>query len=188
MVVEAVSPCLTIFDRSTPRLVSLQGLGKTVQVMALIAHLMEKKGNYGPHLIIVPNAVMVNWKAELTRWLPGVRCIYYVGTREASRDVTTHAWLARVVQSRCWGAANGWGYADLVGAMLMICLTETTYILLAAGARAHVQHGGVGPAVQRAGDDLRVHHARPRAAVKGADISSLLVSLGCTQVHVDVGC
>jgi len=30
--------------------------------MALIAYLMEFKGNYGPHLIIVPNAVMVNWK------------------------------------------------------------------------------------------------------------------------------
>lgn len=60
----------------------MQGLGKTVQVMALIAYLMEKKGNYGPHLIIVPNAVMVNWKSELQRWLPAVRCIYYVGTRE----------------------------------------------------------------------------------------------------------
>ncbi|OWM64256.1 hypothetical protein CDL15_Pgr018828 [Punica granatum] len=34
------------------------GLGKTVQVMALIAYLMEFKGNYGPHLIIVPNAVL----------------------------------------------------------------------------------------------------------------------------------
>ena len=66
----------------------LQGLGKTVQVMALIAHLMEKKGNYGPHLIIVPNAVMVNWKAELTRWLPGVRCIYYVGTREVGHNIS----------------------------------------------------------------------------------------------------
>jgi SNF2 family DNA or RNA helicase len=33
-----------------------------LQVMALIAYLMEYKGNYGPHLIIVPNAVMVNWK------------------------------------------------------------------------------------------------------------------------------
>lgn len=33
-----------------------------VQVMALIAYLMEFKGNYGPHLIIVPNAVLVNWK------------------------------------------------------------------------------------------------------------------------------
>lgn len=30
--------------------------------MALIAYLMEFKQNYGPHLIIVPNAVLVNWK------------------------------------------------------------------------------------------------------------------------------
>lgn len=34
------------------------------QVMALIAYLMEFKGNYGPHLIIVPNAVLVNWKVS----------------------------------------------------------------------------------------------------------------------------
>ena len=52
------------------------------QVMALIAYLMEKKGNFGPHLIIVPNAVMVNWKSELTQWLPTARCIYYVGSKE----------------------------------------------------------------------------------------------------------
>ena len=58
------------------------GLGKTVQVMALIAHLMERKGNFGPHLIIVPNAVMVNWKAELTQWLPTCRCVYYVGGKD----------------------------------------------------------------------------------------------------------
>ncbi|EFJ30636.1 hypothetical protein SELMODRAFT_60240, partial [Selaginella moellendorffii] len=58
------------------------GLGKTVQVMALIAYLMEFKGNYGPHLIIVPNAVIVNWKSELLRWLPSVSSIFYVGVRE----------------------------------------------------------------------------------------------------------
>ncbi|KAH7294245.1 hypothetical protein KP509_28G062400 [Ceratopteris richardii] len=58
------------------------GLGKTVQVMALIAYLMEFKGNYGPHLIIVPNAVIVNWKSELLRWLPSVSCIFYVGGKE----------------------------------------------------------------------------------------------------------
>ncbi|KAJ7571709.1 hypothetical protein O6H91_01G174300 [Diphasiastrum complanatum] len=58
------------------------GLGKTVQVMALIAYLMEFKGNYGPHLIIVPNAVMVNWKSELLRWLPSVSCIFYVGGKD----------------------------------------------------------------------------------------------------------
>lgn len=58
------------------------GLGKTVQVMALIAYLMEYKGNYGPHLIIVPNAVMVNWKSELHNWLPTLSCIYYVGSKD----------------------------------------------------------------------------------------------------------
>ncbi|KAF3597404.1 hypothetical protein DY000_02024879 [Brassica cretica] len=58
------------------------GLGKTVQVMALIAYLMEFKGNYGPHLIIVPNTVLVNWKSELHTWMPSVSCIYYVGTKD----------------------------------------------------------------------------------------------------------
>lgn len=50
--------------------------------MALLAYLMEHKNNYGPHLIIVPNAVMVNWKSELNQWLPSVRCVYYVGQKE----------------------------------------------------------------------------------------------------------
>lgn len=58
------------------------GLGKTVQVMALIAYLMEFKGNYGPHLIIVPNAVLVNWKSEFHNWLPSVSCIFYVGGKD----------------------------------------------------------------------------------------------------------
>ncbi|TKY63934.1 ATP-dependent helicase BRM [Spatholobus suberectus] len=58
------------------------GLGKTVQVMALIAYLMEFKGNYGPHLIIVPNAVLVNWKSEFYNWLPSVSCIFYVGSKD----------------------------------------------------------------------------------------------------------
>ena len=58
------------------------GLGKTVQVCSLIAYLWESKQNFGPHIIIVPNAVIVNWKAELKRWLPHVNCVYYVGSRE----------------------------------------------------------------------------------------------------------
>lgn len=80
--------------------------------MALIAYLMEFKGNYGPHLIIVPNAVLVNWKvyfvspqliclsflyfrklffdttflftlqSELLNWLPSISCIFYVGGKD----------------------------------------------------------------------------------------------------------
>ncbi|KAI3743909.1 hypothetical protein L1987_56978 [Smallanthus sonchifolius] len=65
------------------------GLGKTVQVMALIAYLMEFKSNYGPHLIIVPNAVLVNWKSELRSWLPSVSCIYYVGNKDQRSKLFT---------------------------------------------------------------------------------------------------
>ncbi|PKA58794.1 ATP-dependent helicase BRM [Apostasia shenzhenica] len=66
------------------------GLGKTVQVMALIAYLMEFKGNYGPHLIIVPNAVLVNWKSELLNWLPSVTCIFYVGGKDQRSKLFIH--------------------------------------------------------------------------------------------------
>ena len=58
------------------------GLGKTVQVCALIAYLWESKQNYGPHLIIVPNAVIVNWKSEIKLWLKNMAAVYYVGGRE----------------------------------------------------------------------------------------------------------
>ena len=61
------------------------GLGKTVQVCALIAYLWESKQNYGPHLIIVPNAVIVNWKSEIKLWLKNMAAVYYVGGREERR-------------------------------------------------------------------------------------------------------
>jgi SWI/SNF-related matrix-associated actin-dependent regulator of chromatin subfamily A protein 2/4 len=51
--------------------------------MALIAYLWENKGNRGPHLIIVPNAVIVNWRSEMRAWLPSVNAVFYVGHREA---------------------------------------------------------------------------------------------------------
>lgn len=65
------------------------GLGKTVQVCSLIAYLFESKQNYGPHLIIVPNAVIVNWKAEIKRWLPKLSTVFYVGSKEARAKIFT---------------------------------------------------------------------------------------------------
>ncbi|KAL2478747.1 ATP-dependent helicase BRM [Forsythia ovata] len=70
------------------------GLGKTVQVMSLIAYLMEFKGNYGPHLIIVPNAVLVNWKSEFHNWLPTVSCIFYVGSKDQRSKLFSQEVLA----------------------------------------------------------------------------------------------
>lgn len=36
----------------------LVGLGKTVQTISLLAHLLERKNNAGPHIVIVPSTSM----------------------------------------------------------------------------------------------------------------------------------
>ena len=63
------------------------GLGKTVQVISLLAWLMEYKNNMGPHLIIVPNAVVPNWRNELKRWFPSATACVYIGNKEQRNAV-----------------------------------------------------------------------------------------------------
>lgn len=44
------------------------GLGKTIQTIALLAHLACCESIWGPHLIIVPTSVILNWEMELKQW------------------------------------------------------------------------------------------------------------------------
>ncbi|KAJ3183407.1 swr1 complex component [Geranomyces variabilis] len=55
------------------------GLGKTIQTIALFAHLAVEKGVWGPHLIVVPTSVMLNWECEFKKWLPGFKLLTYYG-------------------------------------------------------------------------------------------------------------
>ena len=52
------------------------------------------QNNFGPHLIIVPNAVMVNWKSELQQWLPTVRG----GGRGAAPSEVVGGWVPPQLQ------------------------------------------------------------------------------------------
>lgn len=63
------------------------GLGKTLQTLALLAYLWENKQIYGPHLIIVPNAVMLSWKEEIASWLPRMTTVFYKGDRQARHQL-----------------------------------------------------------------------------------------------------
>ncbi|XP_013100224.2 helicase domino [Stomoxys calcitrans] len=58
------------------------GLGKTIQTIALLAHLACVKGNWGPHLIVVPSSVMLNWEMEFKKWCPGFKILTYYGTQK----------------------------------------------------------------------------------------------------------
>ncbi|MCH9691413.1 MAG: DEAD/DEAH box helicase [Gammaproteobacteria bacterium] len=51
------------------------GLGKTIQVIALLLLLKQKKMNT-PSLLVLPASLLANWKDEITRFAPSLRCIF----------------------------------------------------------------------------------------------------------------
>lgn len=69
------------------------GLGKTIQTIALLAHLACEKGVWGPHLVVVPTSVMLNWELEFKKWCPGFKILTYYGSqkeRKAKRQVRSN--------------------------------------------------------------------------------------------------
>ncbi|CAG8549309.1 13417_t:CDS:2 [Funneliformis caledonium] len=62
------------------------GLGKTIQTIALLAHLACDKGVWGPHLIIVPTSVIINWEMEFKKWCPGFIILTYYGSPKERKE------------------------------------------------------------------------------------------------------
>ncbi|KAI6750821.1 hypothetical protein HG530_014271 [Fusarium avenaceum] len=58
------------------------GLGKTIQTIALLAHLACQHEVWGPHLVVVPTSVMLNWEMEFKKWCPGFKILAYYGSQE----------------------------------------------------------------------------------------------------------
>jgi DNA excision repair protein ERCC-6 len=52
----------------------VQGLGKTIQVIAYLAGL-HASGLYRPSLIVCPATVLRQWMRELRTWYPPFRCV-----------------------------------------------------------------------------------------------------------------
>jgi helicase SWR1 len=55
------------------------GLGKTIQTIALLAWLAVEREVWGPHLVVVPTSVMLNWEMEFKKWCPGFKILTYYG-------------------------------------------------------------------------------------------------------------
>ncbi|RCN40765.1 protein, SNF2 family [Ancylostoma caninum] len=58
------------------------GLGKTIQTISLLAHLACCESIWGPHLIVVPTSVILNWEMELKKWCPAFKILTYFGTQK----------------------------------------------------------------------------------------------------------
>ena len=67
------------------------GLGKTIQTIALLSTLASEFGNWGPHLIVVPTSVMLNWEVEFKKWCPALKVFTYFGSVK-ERRLKRHGW------------------------------------------------------------------------------------------------
>ena len=67
------------------------GLGKTVQSISVMAYLAEKHNIWGPFLVIAPSSTLHNWQQEITRFVPGLKCLPYWGSAK-DRKVLRKFW------------------------------------------------------------------------------------------------
>jgi len=86
------SPCSILADE--------MGLGKTIQTIALLAHLACDKGQWGPHLVVVPTSVMLNWEMEFRKFFPGFKLLTYYGTQK-ERKKKREGWSAENAFNVC---------------------------------------------------------------------------------------
>ncbi|KAL8743487.1 MAG: hypothetical protein Q9190_004170 [Brigantiaea leucoxantha] len=77
------------------------GLGKTIQTIALLAHLALEHEIWGPHLIVVPTSVMLNWEMEFKKFLPGFKVLTYYGTQE-ERKQKRQGWVTDSEKWNVW--------------------------------------------------------------------------------------
>ncbi len=67
------------------------GLGKTVQVIALLLLIKKSRktnDDNPPSLLILPASLLSNWKAELKRFAPSLRCVF-IHSSEMSKQAIT---------------------------------------------------------------------------------------------------
>ena len=111
-------------DKTNGILADEMGLGKTIQTIALLAHLAVVHETWGPHLIVVPTSVMLNWEMEFKKFLPGFKVLTYYGSIEERKrkregwmnDDKWNVWItsyALVVQDNQIFRKRNWHYMVL---------------------------------------------------------------------------
>lgn len=74
-------------DRAAVALCDDMGTGKTVQtIRALVKHMREGRAVF-PAIVVAPNNMVIQWRKEFERWMPGVNAVVIKGSPKQRRDI-----------------------------------------------------------------------------------------------------
>ena len=122
--------------------------------------MLPRRGVWGPHLIVVPTSVMLNWEMECKKWCPAFKLLTYFGSAKE-----------RKAKRQGWSKPNAFH----------ICITSYTLVLQARPVQSPCS-GLPGEIAQVAGqavcDTLVMFHPPPRRLLK-------LVHLGSVHCHLN---
>src|SRR5206468_7024251 len=139
------------------------GLGKTIQVLALLLLHKRQRREGPPHLLVVPASLLANWQAEIERFAPSLSTLVAHPSAMTTRElaelggadlgatnlvITTYGTLARVDALR----AREWSLVILDEAQAIKNPgTRQTQAVKALKARARIALTGT-PVENRLGD------------------------------------
>eukprot|EP00667_Euglena_gracilis_P000745 EG_transcript_744 len=86
--VEGVNWLIRLFDAGLNGILADEmGLGKTFQTVALLAYLKKTRGIGGPHLVVCPLSILINWCREVSKWCPELRVLKFHGSKEERAEL-----------------------------------------------------------------------------------------------------
>mmetsp|Transcript_115291 Transcript_115291/g.200731 ORF Transcript_115291/g.200731 Transcript_115291/m.200731 type:complete len:1195 (-) Transcript_115291:403-3987(-) len=86
--IEGVNWMISLFDNCLNGILADEmGLGKTFQTIATLAYLKKTRGIGGPHLVVCPLSILMNWCKEVKKWCKDLTVLKFHGTKEERADL-----------------------------------------------------------------------------------------------------
>jgi len=67
------------------------GLGKTIQIISLLLILKKKELNQNPSLLVLPASLLNNWKDEIDKFAPSLKCFFIHGSMISKSELAKTA-------------------------------------------------------------------------------------------------
>lgn len=60
-----------------------------LQVIALVAYLVQERRPAGPFMVVAPSSLIANWEQEFHNWAPSLKLVSYKGSSDARAAIFT---------------------------------------------------------------------------------------------------